>query len=354
MNVLFDLAPVVMALVGIIGALTLLIGGCSALVQSDIKRVLVYSTISQIGYMFLAMGLGAWSAAIFHFFIHAFFKSLLFLGAGAIILALNHEHDLYKMGGLRKQMPVVFWTFICGAAALAALPLITAGFYSKDPIIEYAMIAEKGNPWLWLAAIIGTFITSIYTFRMVFLTFFGTPKTKINHYPRNRIKIPLIILALLSIFGGFIELPNWMGDFAPFSNFINLTIPSVVLNSHVVVSEVIIQVVTIVASLSGIYIAWLIYKYPKFTAFFKDKSLYVFFKKGWGFDWLYDNFLVRPIVWLAKVDQGDFIDKFYLGLGNLNFEFNKIARRSQNGSIRWYTIGIVFGALITLTLILFL
>ncbi len=353
MNALFNLAPVVLELVGIIGAVTLLIGGFSALVQSDIKRVLVYSTISQIGYMFLAMGLGAWSAAIFHFFIHAFFKSLLFLGAGAIILALN-EHDLYKMGGLRKQMPVIFWTFICGAAALAALPLITAGFYSKDPIIEYAMIADEGNAWLWLAAIMGTFITSIYTFRMVFLTFFGTQKTKINHYPGNRIKIPLIILALLSIFGGFIELPKWMGDFAPFSNFINLIIPSVVLNSHVVVSEVIVQVMTIVTSLSGVYVAWLIYKYPQFTAAFKDKALYVFFRNGWGFDWLYDNFLVKPIVWLAKVDQGDFIDKFYLGLGNLNFEFNKIARRSQNGSIRWYTIGIVFGALITLTLILFL
>lgn len=354
MNVFFDLAPVVLALVGTIGAVTLLIGGFSALVQSDIKKVLVYSTISQIGYMFLAMGLGAWSAAIFHFFIHAFFKSLLFLGAGAIILALNQQHDLHKMGGLRKRLPVVFWTFICGAAALAAFPLITAGFYSKDPIIEFAMVADKGNIWLWLAAIIGTFITSVYTFRMVFLAFFGTQKTKFNNNLRSRIKIPLFILAIFSVFGGFIELPNWMADFAPFSSFLSSTIPSVVLKSNVNDYKVIIQVVSIIISLLGIYIAWLIYKHPEVTAAYKDGGLYNFFRNGWGFDQLYDNLLVKPIVWLAKVDQRDFIDKFYLGLGKLNFEFNKIARRSQNGSIRWYAIGIVFGALLTLTLILFL
>ena len=354
MHVLFDLAPAALALVGIIGALTLIIGGFSALVQSDIKRVLVYSTISQIGYMFLAMGLGAWSAAIFHFFIHAFFKSLLFLGAGAIILALDQEHDLHKMGGLRKKMPVVFWTFLCGSGALAALPLITAGFYSKDPIIEYAMASDKGNTWLWLAAIGGAFITSIYTFRMVFLAFFGTQKTKLSYYPGNRIKIPLIVLAVFSIFVGFIELPKWMGNFTPFSNFLNSTLPSVALKSTAAINDSFIQIITIVSSLLGIYIAWVLYKSPKLTASYKDKALYNFLKKGWGFDWLYNNALVKPIVWLAKIDQADFIDKFYLGLASLNLEFNKLFTRTQNGSLSWYVMGVAFGALLALTLILFL
>ena len=132
---LFLLAPPVMTAVAVIGAATLLIAGFSALVQHDLKRVLAYSTISQIGYMFLALGVGAWSAAMFHFMTHAFFKALLFLAAGAVIHALHHEHDMFKMGGLRKRLPLVFWTFVAGAASLAALPLVTSGFYSKDLIL---------------------------------------------------------------------------------------------------------------------------------------------------------------------------------------------------------------------------
>ena len=130
----FLLRPVQIA-VAVIGAATLLLAGCSALVQKDIKRVLAYSTISQIGYMFLALGVGAWSAAMFHFMTHAFFKALLFLAAGVVILAQHHEHDMFRMGGLRTRLPVTFWTFLIGAASLSALPLVTAGFYSKDLIL---------------------------------------------------------------------------------------------------------------------------------------------------------------------------------------------------------------------------
>jgi NADH-quinone oxidoreductase subunit L len=141
--------------VAIVGAATLFIAGFSALTQYDIKRVLAYSTISQIGYMFLALGVGAYSAAIFHFMIHAFFKALLFLAAGAVIEALHHQHSMFKMGGLKDKLPVVFWTFLIGSASLAALPLISAGFYSKDQILWYAWAAEDGNTWLWLLALIG-------------------------------------------------------------------------------------------------------------------------------------------------------------------------------------------------------
>ncbi|MBZ0246718.1 MAG: NADH-quinone oxidoreductase subunit L, partial [Cyclobacteriaceae bacterium] len=162
-HVIFELAPIALFTVGVIGALTLLIAGFSALTQYDLKRVLAYSTISQIGYMFLALGVGAWSSAIFHFMIHAFFKALLFLGAGAVIAAVHHEHDMFKMGGLRKKLPLVYWTFLIGAASLAALPFVTAGFYSKDQILWLSWASEKGNNWLFLAALIGAFITTVYT-----------------------------------------------------------------------------------------------------------------------------------------------------------------------------------------------
>ncbi|WP_261387725.1 proton-conducting transporter membrane subunit [Chitinophaga pinensis] len=154
MHTIFELSPAIMHLTAITGALTLLIAGCSAMVQTDIKRILAYSTISQIGFMFLALGVGAWSAAIFHFFTHAFFKALLFLAAGAVIEVLHHEHNIFKMGGLRKDMPLIFRTFTIGAAALAAVPMITAGFFSKDEILWFAWSAQGGHPLLWVAGLL--------------------------------------------------------------------------------------------------------------------------------------------------------------------------------------------------------
>ena len=144
-HVLFALAPPVQFAVAAIGAATLLLAGFSALTQNDIKRVLAYSTISQIGYMFLALGVGAWGAAIFHFMTHAFFKALLFLAAGIVIEALHHEHNIFRMGGLRKELPVAFWTFLIGGCSLAGLPLITAGFYSKDLILWSAANSSAGG-----------------------------------------------------------------------------------------------------------------------------------------------------------------------------------------------------------------
>ena len=182
-HVLFILAPVVQSAIAVIGALTLLIAGFSALAQHDLKRILAYSTISQIGYMFLALGVGAWSAAVFHFMIHAFFKALLFLGAGVVILVLDEEHDIFKMGGLRKKMPIVFYTFLIGSASLSALPLVTAGFYSKDQILWYSLTSPTGNTILWLAGITGAFLTALYSFRMIFITFYGVAKTEPSFLP---------------------------------------------------------------------------------------------------------------------------------------------------------------------------
>src|SRR6267142_2705999 len=226
-HAIFELAPVALMVVGIVGAATLLIAGFAALTQFDLKRVLAYSTISQIGYMFLALGVGAWSAAIFHFMIHAFFKALLFLAAGAVIMALHHEHDMFKMGGLKKKLPVIYWTFLIGASSLAALPLITAGFYSKDEILWLSLAGENGNIYFFLVALLGAFVTSIYTFRMVYLTFYGEEKTHVHHVPGNGMNIPLVVLAVLSTLAGFIQLPHTFGHLTIFSDFLAPVLPSI-------------------------------------------------------------------------------------------------------------------------------
>ena len=204
MHGVFQLSPAAMTVTAIIGALTLFIAGCSALVQTDIKRILAYSTISQIGYMFLALGVGAWSAAIFHFFTHAFFKALLFLAAGAVIESLHHEHDIFRMGGLRKKMPLVFLTFLAGAAALAALPFVTAGFFSKDPILWYAWNTPNGNAFYWLLAIAGAFLTAWYSTRLLLVVFWGEQKTGISSQPGSLMVFTQLVQAVLSIKAWFI------------------------------------------------------------------------------------------------------------------------------------------------------
>jgi NADH-quinone oxidoreductase subunit L len=353
MHVVFELAPVAQLWVGIIGAITLLIAGFSALTQFDLKRVLAYSTISQIGYMFLALGIGAWSSAIFHFMIHAFFKALLFLAAGAVIMVLHHEHDMFKMGGLKNKLPVIYWTFLIGAASLAALPFITAGFYSKDQILWLAWAGEKGNIWFYLAALIGAFLTAIYTFRMVFLTFFGEEKTHVGHPAGSLITIPLIVLATLSLFGGFIELPHTMGHVTIFSDFLQPVLPEVNLRPGVESSEWWMQGIAAILCLLGIYVAYFFYlKRSDLRAEIKGATyeLNRFWYSGWGFDALYDALFVRPYVYLARVNKNDFLDKINEGMvSGANF-FNKIFAFTQNGVMRWYIMGIVIGAVLILSL----
>jgi NADH-quinone oxidoreductase subunit L len=354
-HVLFSLAPGVQTLVAVIGALTLLIAGFSALTQSDIKRVLAYSTISQIGYMFLALGVGAWSAAVFHFMIHAFFKALLFLGAGAVILAVHHEHNMFKMGGLKKELPVTFWTFLIASASLAALPLITAGFYSKDLIIWYAWSSEQGSPWLWTAGLLGAFITAVYTFRMVFITFYGEPKSKVERKPGKLIKIVLIVLAILSLIGGFIEIPETLGNFPIFTDFINITLPAARLTNDSISTELVFQLITALTALLGVYLAYIFFlKKPELIKGFRESDLYDFWFNGWGFDWLYDKVFVIPAVWIAQINKNDFVDKIYSGIAWLTGLGNHSLSLTQTGKLRWYAMGIVLGAIITITITIFL
>jgi NADH-quinone oxidoreductase subunit L len=351
-HVLFSLAPIVQSAVAIIGALTLLIAGFSALAQHDLKRILAYSTISQIGYMFLALGVGAWSAAVFHFMIHAFFKALLFLGAGIVILVLDEEHDIFKMGGLRKKMPVVFYTFLIGSASLSALPLITAGFYSKDQILWYSFSSQSGSIMLWLAGIIGAFLTALYSFRMIFITFYGEAKTQPVFSPGKLMTVPLIILAVLSLVGGFVEMPSSIGNIHLFSNIVGNTLPAVVTKTGEG-QEIVFQVLSAIIALSGIYIAYLIYlKKPALSEPFGHSRINKFFEKGWGFDKLYDTLFVRPVLWLSVIDKNDFFDQWNIGLSRLALFLNKLLSYTQNGKVRWYLLSFAIGIAIILTYML--
>ncbi len=358
-HLIFMSAPMIMHLVAIIGAVTLLLAGFSALTQKDIKRVLAYSTISQIGYMFLALGVGAWSAAIFHFMIHAFFKALLFLGAGVIIISLKHEHNMFKMGGLRKLLPVTFWTYLIGSASLSALPLITAGFYSKDLILWRAWSSNMGSAWLWAAGIVGALITAMYTFRMVFLTFYGEIHNKPDKKPAIAMVIPLVILAFFSIAGGFVELPKTLGNWPAFSHLLNTMLPEVQTYNSSRGMELVFQSISAIVALSGVWIAYyFILKRPAIAYSIKKtgpgKWLFQLWDSGWGFDKFYDKILVQPVVYLSRVDRDDFIDLAYTGIAITSSAFHKLLSFTQTGHLRWYLAGMVLGAIISFTLMIVL
>jgi len=211
LNPVYAAVPGVLLVIGLVGALTALIGASTALLQRDIKKVLAYSTVSQLGYMFLALGAGAWAAAIFHLVTHAFFKGLLFLGAGSVIHGMHDEQDMYAMGGLRRHMPRTFATFVAGAAALSGLPLLS-GFFSKDEILALNFAAGGVNYALWAAGLVGAVLTAFYTWRMVALTFFGRERfdaAEVHpHESPAVMTLPLVVLAVLSVAGGLLNLPH--------------------------------------------------------------------------------------------------------------------------------------------------
>ncbi len=357
-HALYLLAPSVMLVVAVVGALTLVLAGFSGVTQRDIKRVLAYSTISQIGYMFLALGVGAWSAAVFHFMIHAFFKALLFLGAGVIILRLEQEHDMFKMGGLRKKLPLTFWTFLLGANALAALPLISAGFYSKDTIIWDVWSSTQGGPWLWAAALLGAILTGLYTFRMVFLTFFGPPQPLVRkHSPIPRLSIcmgiPLVILALLSVAGGLLGLPGWMGGFHPLSDFLHQVVPPVERISRGV-GEGIMAMVSALAALSGLGLAYLmVMQWREALKRLIRIPVVAFFHRlcfrGWGFDWLDNELFIKPFLWLTRADKNDVVDLGPTLLGRAHVGASSLLRATQTGQLRWYALAVAAGVVLVLT-----
>ncbi len=347
---LYELAPQVQLAVAVTGAATLLMAGCSALTQNDIKRVLAYSTISQIGYMFFALGVGAWGAAIFHFMTHAFFKALLFLAAGVVIEALHHEHNIFRMGGLRKELPAAFWTFLIGGCALAGLPLITAGYYSKDLILWSAANSTAGTAGLWVAGIAGVVLTSLYTFRLIFVVFFGQPATPVSHRPGPAMMIPAFVLAFLSITAGFAT--------TPFAAFMAKALPELH-EGGMGMSEVINSTVAGLAFLAGLLVAW--YAYLRNPALGRaaatsrvGRVLHRFWFSDWGMDWFYDRLFVWPVVWSAKANKADIVDSIYTGLTRLAALCHRYFSLTETGRLRWYAAWIAGGSAFAAAIAMFL
>ncbi len=351
---IFTLAPAVMTAVGVVGAVTLLTAGASALVQTDIKRVLAYSTISQIGYMFLALGAGAWTAAVFHFFTHAFFKSLLFLGAGAVILALHHEQDIRRMGGLRHRLKPVFWPFLAGAASLAALPLVTAGFYSKDLILAEVW-SRPGGAWLGVAGLVGALLTALYTFRLVFLVFFGNdpgPRA-VAHPPGLRITAPLALLALGALGAGSLETPANLGHVTAFGRFLAPVLGPPAAAAAEGIGLWFLQLAATLAAGAGLAVAaWLWLKRrerpPAWLSGRAARTLAGFWREGWGVDKLYERALVRPMLRLASWNRGDLLDRGYDGLAALARGGHRLLARTQSGKLAAYVAWLAIGAVLLL------
>lgn len=353
-HAVFALSPIALNITAIVGALTLLIAGLSALTQYDIKKVLAYSTISQIGYMFLALGVGAWSAGVFHFFTHAFFKALLFLGSGVVILAMHHEQDMFKMGGLRKKMPWTFYTFLAGAAALSALPLISSGFYSKDQILYYALEGEGGNIALLLAGMAGAFITAIYTFRMVFITFYGEQKTEVGHLPAKATMAVLVVLATAALLSGFLNTPENLLHITAFSGFMEGTFHTHE-GGHNTSVALILQVVSSLIVLAGIWVAYVMFKrglYKREIPVGASGKIKHLLFSGFGFDYVYDLLIIRPFEKLAELNRKDIIDMIYTGIAGFFLWMNRKLSLVQSGSLNWYLAGLTLGAIIILTLII--
>jgi NADH-quinone oxidoreductase subunit L len=358
-HVLFSLAPSVQFAVAVIGATTLVLAGVSALTQWDIKRVLAYSTISQIGYMFLAMGVGAWSAGIFHFMTHAFFKSLLFLAAGVVIQAMNEEHSIFKMGGLRKELPLAFAAFLIAGCSLAGLPLITAGFYSKGLILWETWASPQGSTALWLAGVFGVLLTSLYIFRVIFLVFFGEAKASVLKWPGYKIQIPLVVLAVLSLVGGFVNLPPKLGNVPLFTRLLQTALPPVEQGHLGQLTETLSEVFITLAFLIGLVLAYLFYLRSRrwsaaLTATRVGKALHEFWFADWGFDWCYDKLFVQPILWFARVDKKDGVDAFYNGVADLNELLYHTLSLTENGRVRWYAAAIAAGTVVFVAIALFL
>ncbi|MGE8504574.1 MAG: NADH-quinone oxidoreductase subunit L [Pseudomonas sp.] len=342
---LFLLTPEILHLVGVVGGVTLVLAGFAALVQTDIKRILAYSTMSQIGYMFLALGVGAWDAAIFHLMTHAFFKALLFLASGAVIHACHHEQNIFRMGGLWKKLPLAYASFIVGGAALAALPLLTAGFYSKDEILWEAF--ASGNSGLLYAGLAGAFLTSIYTFRLIFIAFHGEQKTEAHAGHGIAHNLPLMVLIVLSTFIGAWITPPLAG-----------VLPQSVGHAGGEAKHS-LEIVSGCIALAGILLAALLFLGKRSFATAVAQSapgrfLSAWWFAAWGFDWLYDKLFVQPYLLLCRLLRRDPIDRGLRAVPLLARGGNALLSSSQTGQTRWYAVSIAAGAVLVLAVILFL
>ena len=358
-HVLFALAPVVMHVVAVIGAATLLLAGFSALAQEDIKRILAYSTISQIGYMFLALGAGAWAAAIYHFVTHALFKSSLFLSAGVLIVKLNGEHNIFKMGGLRKVFPGTFRAFTAASMTLAAIPPLTLTFNSKDLILNTVWASSEASQGLWLCGVFGAFLTAAYSFRMLYVVFGGEMRTRPTGKPTAIMFIPLLILAFLAAISGLPELISNVFGVKTFYQFLQTSLPEPVINVSLPAHVFLMQFFYAFESVAAIGLTYVLYRYGRnilstATNTFLGSVFTGFVFAGFGFDWIYRWIFVKPYIWITRINKNDVMDWITKANIHLFRGSNYVLSELQNGNLRWYVGGIGIGAMILLGLVILL
>ena len=377
-NVLYTMAPVSMAIVAIVGVATAIFAASIGFCQNDIKKVLAYSTISQLGYMFVAVGVGAFSAGVFHLMTHAFFKGLLFLGAGSVMHALSGELDMRKMGGLRKKTPITFWTFFFATLAIAGIPPFS-GFFSKDEILWQALSSSHGHFLLWLVAALAAGMTAFYMFRAVFMTFWGECRAseQVKHHLHESpgiMTVPLTVLMVLSIIGGWIGIPHVLGGGNQFHEFLapvigggaepakahaGISLLSQAWASggesggHSAALEIIMMLVSIAIALSGIGIAYLFYvknpALPKQLAE-KRKVLYKLVFNKYYVDEIYEVLFVNS---LKRIGTGLWrgFDEFVIdgtvnGIAYLVGWLSNGMRKVQTGLVQNYAFSMIIGGVV--------
>jgi len=376
MHPLFSRAPIAMFVVALVGALTAFYAATIGLVQTDIKKVLAYSTISQLGYMFLGCGVGAYAAGIFHLMTHAFFKGLLFLAAGSVIHAMAGEQDMRQMGGLRKEIPITYWTMFIATLAIAGIPGF-AGFFSKDEILDAAGSGPHANLSLWLLGLIGAGLTSFYMFRLIFLTFFGKPRYdqhKVHvHESPGSMTVPLMILAFLSIFGGWFAAPHLLGKTDYFEAFLHPVFAAYAVQPGIeqgaslagAAGEAggispnpameLLHALTgppVIVALIGLLVAWWFYiRRPDLPKKLAEslRGLYTLLLHKYYVDEIYAALIIRPLLWFSTsvlwhvVDEG-VIDGTVNGVARVAREGGEQARELQSGNARSYATWVVIGA----------
>jgi NADH-quinone oxidoreductase subunit L len=368
MNPLFSRAPFAMFIVALVGALTAFYAATIGLVQTDIKKVLAYSTVSQLGYMFLGLGVGSYAAGVFHLMTHAFFKGLLFLAAGSVIHAMGGDQEMPHMGGLRNKIPITFWTMFIATFAIAGIPGF-AGFFSKDEILEAARSGPHANVWLWLLGLLGAGLTSFYMFRLIFLTFFGAPrydehKVHVHESPRS-MTVPLILLAILSVIGGWVAAPHLVGGTDYFEKFLHPVFAAYappagasaegVAEASGSAGIMLVRALTgwpVVIALLGLLLAWWFYIKSPQTPKKLAQSLrgpYTLILHKYYADELYNAAIVRPLLWISTnvlwhvVDEG-LIDGAVNGVARVARESGTELREIQSGNARSYASWVVIGA----------
>jgi len=364
---LYSRAPETLFIIAVVGISTALLAALIATAQRDIKKVLAYSTISQLGYMFLAMGVGAFGAGIFHLLTHAFFKALLFLGSGSVIMALHHEQDLFNMGGLRKYLPVTFYAMWMGTLAIAGVPLFS-GFFSKDAILWKTFAA--GNEALWLMGVMVAGLTAFYMSRLMFLAFHGRERSEKQHQgtpdpapkePSWSVTLPLIILAGFSLLAGYIGLPSYLGSnrlegfLAPSFRF-QYSGQAASAMEHAHLTELILTLVTLLVAFCGFALAYHLYiKDPQVAVSLANRFswLYLLLRRKFFVDEIYDWLLVGPVQRLSRTILWKgmdvrVIDGLVHGTASLMQAWSHRVKRIQSGYARLYATWILGGALLIL------